>query len=104
MCLCQFTVFSTLCFVTLSLKDEVHLARTFWRCCHDDACVASRWCARECHAEMTDCCWTGSPSVLERGTRTETNLGARQKARIFVPGFDCDLSDHQFLTSPPVSR
>ena len=31
MCLCQFTVFSTLCFVTLSLRDEVHLARNFRR-------------------------------------------------------------------------
>ena len=29
MCLCQFTVFSTLCFVILSSKDEVHLARNF---------------------------------------------------------------------------
>ena len=29
MCLCQFVVFPTLCFVTLSLKDEVRLARNF---------------------------------------------------------------------------
>ena len=29
MCLCQFRVFPTLCFVTLSSKHEVHLARNF---------------------------------------------------------------------------
>ena len=29
MCLCQFTVFSTLCFVTLSSKHELHPARNF---------------------------------------------------------------------------
>ena len=45
-----------------------------------------------------------SPSVLVRGTRTATNLGAPQKVRTFVPSFVCVVSDHRFLFPPPVSR